>query len=118
MKTSTLIAAVATLFAAAGASAQQATYELPQPVSSTVTRAAVVADLERARAAGTLQLTEWDRQAATPTASTRSRSDVQSEARAAAANGSILALVGEPQGFDVQPAKGAANAAALVAAVR
>ena len=118
MKTSTLIAAVATLFAAAGASAQQATYDLPQPVSSTVTRAAVVADLQQARADGTLQVTEWDRQAGTPIVSTRSRGDVQAEALAAAANGSIHALVGEPQGFDVQPARGAASATALLTAVR
>ena len=118
MKTSTLIAAVATVFAAAGASAQEATYELPQPMASVTTRAAVMADLQQARADGTLQVTEWDRQAVTPIVSTRSRGDVQTEARTAAANGSIHALVGEPQGFDLQPAHGAANATALLAALR
>ena len=118
MKTSTLVAAVASLFAAAGASAQQATYELPQPVTSVTTRAAVMAELQQARADGTLQVTEWDRQAGTPTASTRSRDDVQTEARAAAASGSIHVLVGEPQGFDVQSARATTSTTALLAAVR
>lgn len=100
MKFSTVIAAVATVFAATGAIAQEATYELPQPVVSQTTRAAVIAQLDQARAAGTLQVTEWDRQAATPAISTRSRAEVQAEARAALASGASHAQVAEPYGFD------------------
>ena len=99
MKFPTVIAAVATVLAAAGAQAQEATYELPQPVASQTTRAAVIAQLQQARLDGTLQLTEWDRQAATPSVSTRSRADVQAEARAALASGASQALVSEPHGF-------------------
>jgi hypothetical protein len=100
MKFSTVIAAVAAVLATAGAQAQEATYELPLPVASQTTRAAVNAQLQQARLDGTLQLTEWDRQAATPSVSTRSRADVQAEARAARASGASHALVAEPHGFD------------------
>lgn len=99
MNFSTVIAA-ATVFAVAGAGAQEATFELPQPVASQTTRAAVKAELQQARANGTLQVTEWDRQVATPSASIRSRAEVQAEARAALASGASRALVAEPHGFD------------------
>lgn len=119
MKFPTVIAAVATVFAAAGASAQEATYELPQPVTTQTTRAAVNAQLQQARANGTLQVTEWDRQASTPSVSTRSRADVQAEARAAVASGASLALVAEPHGFDggVAP-RGKAVAPQVIAAAK
>lgn len=117
MKFSTLFAAAATVLAAAGAQAQEATYQLPQPVTSQITRAAVMAELQQARANGTLQATEWDRQAATPSASTRSRTDVQAEARAAVASGASQALSAEPSGFDVA-INGTRNPSQLVAAVR
>jgi hypothetical protein len=119
MKFSTVIAAVATAFAAVGASAQEATYELPQPVVSQTTRAAVNAQLQQARVDGTLQVTEWDRQAATPSVSIRSRADVQAEARAARASGASTALAAEPHGFDGGvAAHGKGVAPKLVAAVK
>ena len=119
MKVSTLVAAVATVFAAAGASAQEATYELPQPVTSQTTRAAVIAELQQARANGTLQVTELDRQAATPSVSTRSRAEVQAEARAALASGASQSLHAEPYGFDGSvAAHGARGTSQLVAAVK
>ena len=119
MKFSTLFAAAATVLAAAGAHAQEATYELPQPVTSQTTRAAVMAELAQARANGTLQVTEWDRQAATPSVSMRSRAEVQAEARAAVASGASQALHAEPQGFDGGAvAQGARGASQLIAAVK
>jgi hypothetical protein len=119
MKFPTVIAAVATVLAAAGAQAQEATYELPQPVASQTTRAAVIAQLQQARLDGTLQLTEWDRQAATPSVSTRSRAEVQAEARAARASGASHALVAEPQGFDGGvAAQGKGVAPKLIAAAK
>ena len=78
MKTSTLIAAIAVSFAAAGtAFAQEATYELPQPATSSITRAQVQADLAQARADGSLRVTEADYQKGTPSESIRSRAEVQ-----------------------------------------
>jgi hypothetical protein len=119
MKTSSLIVAAFALVAAAGASAQEATYELPQPVTSQTTRAAVVAELQSARANGTLLVTEWDRQSATPAVSVRSRAEVQAEARAAAASGDSIARHGEPHGFDANVASyGARGASQLVAAAK
>jgi hypothetical protein len=119
MKTSTLIAAIATVFAAAGASAQEATYELPQPVTSQTTRAAVMAELLQARANGTLQVTEYDRNVATPSVSLRSRAEVQAEARAAVASGESIARHSEHAGFDIGVAtNGARSASQLMAAAR
>jgi hypothetical protein len=118
MKFPTVIAAFATVLAAAGAQAQDATYELPQPVASQTTRAAVIAQLQQARLDRTLQLTEWDRQAATPCVSIRSRAEVQAEARAALASGASQALVAEPHGFDGNVAAYGKVAPQLIAAAK
>jgi hypothetical protein len=99
MNTRILIAALLAT-AAAAASAQEATYEQPQPVQSATTRAAVMAELQQARADGTLQVTELDRQAHAPFVATRSRAEVQAETRAAAASGELQALNGETNSFD------------------
>jgi len=96
----TSVAAAVLIAAAASASAQEATYELPQPAVSTTTRAAVVDALREARAEGTLLANEYDRQAWNAVASTRTRAEVRAEARAAAASGELQALVAEPMGFD------------------
>jgi hypothetical protein len=102
MKTSTLIAAIAVSFAAAGtAFAQEATYELPQPVSSSVSRAQVQADLAQARAAGNLLVTEADYQKHTPLESQLSRAEVRAETLAAIANGDVQRLNSEYNGFSV-----------------
>lgn len=96
MKTSNLVATALVAFAAAGSAfAQEAVYEQPKPMPSATTRAAVMADLQQARASGTLQLTEQDRQSWGSFVATRSRADVQAETRAAAASGEIQALNSE-----------------------
>lgn len=102
MKTTSIIAAVLALAAATSVSAQEATYEMPQPVASTTTRMAVNAELLQARADGTLQLTELDRQSYGSFVSTRSRAEVAAETRAAAASGELQALHGETNSFDGQ----------------
>jgi hypothetical protein len=102
MKTSTLIAAITVSFAAAGtAFAQEATYELPQPVSSSLSRAQVQADLAQARADGSLLVTEADYQGRAPFASPLSRAEVRAETLAAIANGDVQRLNGEHNGFSV-----------------
>jgi len=102
MKTSTLIAAIAVSFAAAGtAFAQEATYELPQPATSSVTRAQVQADLAQARADGSLRVTEADYQKGAPSESIRSRADVRAETLTAIANGEVHLLNSEQNSFDV-----------------
>ncbi|MCU0812999.1 MAG: DUF4148 domain-containing protein [Burkholderiaceae bacterium] len=115
---SLLVAAIA-LVAAAGASAQEAVYEQPQPVASATTRAAVVADLQQARANGTLLVTEADKQAWGPFVTTRSRAEVRAEVLDAAASGELQALHAETNSFDGQVAKrAAADASRVVAALR
>ncbi|HMM87513.1 hypothetical protein [Azohydromonas sp.] len=96
----TSVAAAVLIAAAASASAQEATYELPQPATSATTRAAVADALREARAQGTLQATEYDRHAWSDVASTRTRAEVRAEARAAAERGELQALIAEPMGFD------------------
>jgi hypothetical protein len=117
MKTSSIIAAALVLAAATSVSAQEATYELPQPAASTTTRAAVTAELAQARADGSLQVTESDRQAWAPFVATRSRAEVAAETRAAAASGELQALHGETNSFDGQTMSRAKPAAAPVVAV-
>jgi hypothetical protein len=116
MKTSSIIAAALVLAAATGVSAQEATYELPQPITSTTTRAAVTTELMQARADGKLQISEFDRQAWAPFVASRSRAEVQAEARAAAASGELQARHGEPSGFDGQVMSHAKPTAASVVA--
>jgi hypothetical protein len=116
MKTTSIIAAVLALAAAASVSAQEATYELPQPAVSTTTRAAVTGEMLQARADGTLQVTEFDRQAWGPFVATRSRAEVVAEPRAAAASGELQALHGETNSFDGQIMSRANPASAPVVA--
>lgn len=119
MKTSTLIAAIAVSFAAAGtAAAQEATYELPQPASSTLSRAQVQADLAQARADGSLRVTEADFQRSTPFESQRSRAEVRAEARAAMVSGVAQLLNSEPSGFSVDVPGTEPEAAVRVAQAR
>jgi hypothetical protein len=102
MKTSTLIAALAVSFAAAGtAFAQEATYELPQPVSSSLSRAQVQSELAQARAAGNLLVTEADYQKGAPFSSQISRAEVRAETLTAIANGEVQRLNSEQNGFSV-----------------
>ena len=120
-KITSVAAAVLIAVAAGSASAQEATYELPQPAVSTTTRAAVVDALNQARAAGTLQVSEYDRQAFDAVvASTRTRAEVRAEARAAAERGEVQALIAEPIGFSgpVIRVDGRGDATAQLPAIR
>lgn len=103
-RTSTLFAALAIGFAGT-AFAQEATYELPQPASSTVSRAAVLAELAQARSQGTLQVSEANWPALPAFVAQKSRDQVRGEAIAARAGG--LEAYGEPHSFDgrTQPGK-------------
>ncbi len=98
-RTSTLIAALAIGFGST-AFAQEATYEYPQAVTVGVSRAAVLADLARARAEGTLQVSEANWPALPAIVSQKSRDQARGEAIAAAASGELQARTGEPQSFD------------------
>jgi hypothetical protein len=115
---SLLVAAIA-LVAAAGASAQEAVYEQPQPIASVTSRAAVGAELQQARTSGTLLVTEADHQAWGPFVATRSRSDVRAEVLEAAASGELQALHRETNSFDGSVAtRAVADATRIVAATR
>jgi len=117
MNTTTRIAAIAiSLFATAGAMAQEATYELPQPTRSVLTRAEVQADLAKARASNTLYRNDYEAQQVAPTNSTRSRAEVRAETLQAIASGELQALNSEHGGSEVRfQAKRAAAAATQVA---
>ena len=110
MKTTQLFAAIAlTIAAAAGpVLAQEATYDYPQAAVSQTTRAAVLADLQLARAEGTLQVNEASVGHDTRFMAQRSRDAVRDEARAAVRNGQTAALTAEPNGFSVDAPKSAA----------
>lgn len=99
MKTSTLIATLALAFAGS-AFAQEATYELPQAAVSQMTRAEVKAQVNQARIDGTLLQSELQGQQHTPFVASLSRADVRAETLVAAANGELLALSREFNGFD------------------
>ena len=104
MKTTTLFAAVALSFAAAGASmAQEVTFDYPQPITSQKSRAEVIAELQQARADGTLQV---DRDIyspnRTPSMSTLTRAEVNAQTLAAIASGELAALNNEYNDYRVQ----------------
>jgi Domain of unknown function (DUF4148) len=117
--TTKLIAALAFSFAAGGAAlAQEATYEYPQVSTSTVTRAQVIAELQQARADGSLRVTEGETHKPAVFIAQRSRADVRAEAKAAAASGEQSQLHGETNAFDVavKPAVNQAGAATVAKA--
>lgn len=94
-------AAIAASAALGGnAFAQEATYELPKPFVSSITRAEVRAEVLQARAEGTLNVTEADFQERADFVPTKTRTQVKAEARAY--NGLSRALTAEPHGFDVK----------------
>jgi hypothetical protein len=109
---------IAATLLSGGAFAQEAVYELPQPAASSLSRAAVQADLAAARAAGTLQTTEADFQKLPQLASAKSRSAVLGEVLATGAD-ALHAVDREPQGFDAPLAQLRPTAApALMASLR
>ncbi|MDP1533726.1 MAG: DUF4148 domain-containing protein [Rubrivivax sp.] len=115
MKTTTIIAAAAlSLFAAGAAQAQQATYELPLPATSTTSRASVLAELQQARAAGYQGVTEGQYPVLVLAGASRSRAEVNAETAAAIASGESQLANAEPHGF----ANNAQNRSELLAPVR
>ncbi len=103
MKTSTLLAAIALTFAASAAVAQEATYDYPQQITSQKTRAAVIAEVEQARADGTLQLNrEVDSLHRKPFVSTLTRAEVKARTLAAIASGEVAYLNRENNDFQAR----------------
>ena len=104
MKTTTLFAAIALSFAAAGAAmAQEVTYDYPQQITSQKTRAEVIAELKQARADGTLQIdSEIYSPNRAPSVSTLTRAEVKAQTLAAIASGELAALNNEYNDFRVQ----------------
>ncbi len=106
MKTHSLFAAIALTIAAASGPvlAQEARYDYAQPIVSQTSRAAVLAELQVARAEGTLQLNEASVGSTSRTLSLNSRDSVRVLALQGQRDGSIAALTAEPQGFTVAAA--------------
>lgn len=105
MNTTRLIAAIAFTFAASGAAmAQEATYDYPQVVKSQVTRAEVLAQLQAARADGSLTVNEATVGATPSFMAQRSRPVVRAEAVLALKSGWAHALTAEPHAFTVAAA--------------
>jgi len=112
--------AVAALsFAFAGiAHADGAEYQLPQPSTSTVTRAAVLAELADAQAKGLVQTGERD-WPQIPFASQRTRAEVRAETLQAIASGELRFLNQEPQSaFGIFVPKQQAATALVTAAAK
>ncbi len=102
MNTTRLVAAIALTIAASGASfAQEATYDYPQAAVSQVSRSAVQADLNLARAEGKLLVSEASVGGPVLFLAQRSRETVRAEAQLALKTGSAKALSAEPQAFAV-----------------
>jgi Domain of unknown function (DUF4148) len=117
MNPTKLIAALAFSFAASGAAlAQEATYEYPQATTSSLTRAQVLAELQQARADGSLHITEGQTHKPAVFVAQRSRDAVRAEARAAAASGESQRLNGETNAFDVAIQPGAGKTAPAMVA--
>jgi hypothetical protein len=110
-----LVAMLAGLSGAAAA--QEASYEYPQAVASTLTRADVQTQLMQARAAGTLLVSEFDRQANDAFVPARSRADVRAETLAASARGELRRGTAEDYGQEAVPGH-AAPVARIVAVAR
>ena len=109
MNTTRIIAALALTFAAAGsAMAQEATYDYPQALSSQTTRAAVQAELQAARAEGSLIVNEASVGGATQFLAQRSRPAVKAEAVMALRSGQTQVLTAEPHDFTVAAAPASA----------
>ena len=114
MKTSTLVAALAVSIAASGAAfAQEATYDYPQPVVSTKTRAQVQSELFAARADGSIKAWSISYNPLALARSERSRDSVKAESGSAIAH----AVIAEDSGSFLlsrqQPSRPAAAVLAL-----
>lgn len=119
MKTTTLFAAIALTFAAAGtAFADDGTQNLPLPATSQLTRAQVQADLAQARNAGQLIANDVELQAAAPFSSTVSRDSVRAEARQTLVSGSYRVQNGERAGGEDQGATRTVTASGLQIAAK
>jgi Domain of unknown function (DUF4148) len=117
MKTYFAVAALSFAFAGI-AHADGAEYQLPQPNTSTVTRAQVLAELAEARAQGLLPIGEADVPRVAFT-SQRTRAEVRAETLQAIASGELRFLNQEPQSaFGTFVPKRQAPAALVTAAAK
>ena len=99
MNAITRITAIALTLAAGTAFAQEATYDMPQPVASAVSRSAVQADLAAAKSHASLRGLNGLHNAAKAATSERTRAEVRSETLAAIASGEIQALTADSNAF-------------------
>ena len=114
MKTSTIVAGLAVSIASSGAAfAQEATYDYPQPVVSTKTRAQVQSELFAARADGSSKVWSISYNPLALAKSERSRDSVKAERGSAMAH----AVIAEDSGSFLlsrqQPSRAAAAVFAL-----
>jgi methenyltetrahydromethanopterin cyclohydrolase len=119
MTTRTHIAALFISLAATGtAFAQETTQELPQPIVSSGSRAAVVAERDQARITSAARVTETDWPAISFVAQ-KTRDQVRAETRVAIASGELRALNHEPYSAYVVTAPAApAQTVVLTAALK
>jgi hypothetical protein len=102
MKTYSLAAAAAVAIAVSSAAfAEGASYDHAQPAAGVKTRAEVGAELQQARAQGTLRATEAALQQDTPIAASRSRADVRAEAIAASRSGELREMTEDSNAFTI-----------------
>ena len=111
MKTPALVAALVLSFAGS-AFADGASYDYPQAVSTQTSRAAVMADLQAARADGSAAVSEID-WPATHFVAQRSRAEVRAEALQARNDPAWRELNGESAAFDIAVVPARAPAMAL-----
>jgi hypothetical protein len=112
MKYTALIAAIAATVAASGAFAQEATYDYPQPIASTMTRAQVQSELTAARADGSIKAWSTTYNPLAMAQSTLSREAVKAQRHASLAS----AVLGEDSGsFALSQPSSGRTAPAVVA---
>lgn len=115
MKSTALIAAIAAIaatVAASGAFAQEATYDYPQPIASTMTRAQVQTELATARADGSSKVWSTTYNPLAMARSTLSREAVKAQRQAGLAS----AVLGEDSGsFALSQPSSGRTAPAVVA---
>lgn len=107
-----VIAAIAATVAASGAFAQEATYDYPQPIASTMTRAQVQSELATARADGSIKAWSTTYNPLAMAQSTLTRVAVKAQRRASLAS----AVLGEDSGsFALSQPSSGRTAPAVVA---
>lgn len=115
LRNASILAAAILAAGSAFAIQGEATYEYPQSIHSSTSRAAVHADLLKARSDGTLQATEADFQSQPVVASATTREAVRIDRRAAASSG---ALAGTAERYGYDAAEPAAPTSMKIAGLR